>query len=656
MADETEVTTGEPQRPMPGDDRPVSRDDDLSILTALREYRREAYDAKRTRMIKNQRNTQAYMSQADWTHKQPGQSKEFLPKTPMAIEKFSAFFRKALVKHGDWFQVELPPGDMLAPHIIRKLILCHLAAAGAQGEDFPTLVSDGVKVAALESLMIFKVHGRLMTETRYQVEQGLEMGQVGGQDAPIVTESLGRKEIRSWKLLIDLIRPEDYYPDPTGRGLYEIHEVERDFSDVVAWAEAGIYDRAAVEAIDEDFARQEDEKRREELRGQDESTPPSFRRRVVISEFYGTLLDSDGRRVGKGPVLCAMANHKYLIRKPKPLIEAFWHGESPIVAVPMIRVPFSVWHKALADNMVPLNMALNELFNLIFDGGMASVWGTRQIRPDWLEDPRQVSNGIPQGATLAVNSNCPPDGKVMEQLTEGEVPPAAMQVYAQTDREFQDAALSNDLALGNLPAKQVRATEVVEASMSRAVTIDGLVGDTEKGIERLIRKVWLTLLQHADDLATEDVQAAIGERAALALARMSPAARFAHYASPCKFRVFGLSAVLSRGQEFQKLAALMGLVGSNPLMLQAFLQKYSLEKTLDSFLKTLNISPDMLTADEVEMSQRPELMQQMPMMMQLAGVKRQGGEGVPGMAPEGGEAVGAQANQMMGNPMAEMGI
>jgi len=326
------------------------------------------------------------------------------------------------------------------------------------------------------------------------------------------------------------------------------------------------------------------------------------------------------------------------------------------VAVPLIRVPFSTWHKALADNMVPLNMAQNELFNLMFDGGMASVWGTRQLRADWLEDPRQVSDGIPQGSTLTVNANCPPGEKVLETVTTGQVPQDAMAMFQQTDREFQNASLSNELSLGQLPSKQVKATEIVEASSSRSVMIEGLVRDVEKGLEKVIRKVWLTLLQHADDLAKDDVTAAIGLRPAVALARMSPAERYANYSSGCKFQVHGLSAVIARSQEFQKMAALMGLVGTNPFMLQAFVKKFSFDKTLDSFLKTLNISPDSLMADDLEMQQRPEMMAQMPMMQQLTGVKRTGGEGVPGMAADqvGGQA-GAEVNQMSTNPLAELG-
>lgn len=639
-----------------GEDVSVSGTDDLTVLTASMAYKHEAEQARRTRIIKNRKNRAAYMGERDWSHKSKGQSREHLPKVAMAIEQFSAFFKKALTGYGDYFQVEGPLGDPIAPHVIRKILMAYLEDCGPNEDtpDFATIVSDGVKTGSLESLVIFKVHGCYQRKKEYSVQRGLNEGAMG--TGPVMTENLGTREVTPWKLRIELVRPDDYYPDPTGRGLYEIHSTEQDLSHVIEWAESGYYDLDAVDQITEEFHKKdEDEQLRETLKGQDTATPPSFRKTLVIDEYYGTILDSKGHVVER-KAFWAIANEKWLIRKPRPLTDLFWHGESPLVAVPLVRVPGSVWHKALADNMTPIGDLMDELVNLIFDGGLASVWGTRQIRLDWLENPQQVADGVPQGATLSVSASAPADAKVLEQVTTGAVPQEAMAVFGLADREFLSASLSNELNLGQLPSKQVKATEIVEASTSRAVTIDGLVRDTEKGISKVIRLAWLTLLQHADDLATDDIIAAIGPRAALTLARMSPAERFSRYASTAKFKVYGLSAVLARTQDFQKLAALLGLISTNPLMLQAFLAKYSLEKTLDTALKYLNISPDGLMADEMEMAKRPDLMAQMPMMMQLTGVKKTGGEGVPGMVPDGGGGIGAQANQQMTNPLAAAGI
>ena len=193
------------------------------------------------------------------------------------------------------------------------------------------------------------------------------------------------EEDEVWKLRVDLVQPEDYFPDPTGAGLYEIHSVERDLHEVIAMADEGVYDKSIVDQlIGIDFKKPEDEARDARDKNQDEVVTPSFRKRVVLDEFWGTLLKSDGS-VAHRNCVCTVANKRFLIRKPEP--NPFWHQLSPFVAEPIIRIPWSVWGKALFDDAVSLNLAQNELFNLILDGGMAAVWGTRQIRLEDLEDP-----------------------------------------------------------------------------------------------------------------------------------------------------------------------------------------------------------------------------------------------------------------------------
>jgi len=221
---------------------------------------------------------------------------------------------------------------------------------------------------------------------------------------------------------------------------------------------------------------------------------------VVVDEFWGTLLNEDGT-VAHERVMCSVANEKYLIRPVEKF--PFWHGESPFVKIPFIRKPFSVWHKALYDDVVGLNLAINELFNLMLDGGIASVWGIKQLRMDYLEDPRQVSGGIPQGKTLAIREDAPDGAKVLEQVTEGNVPTDALAMFNLLDREHNAAAKTNDIKLGNLPSRQVKATEVLESSQASDAVLDSITGDVEVGISKVLRKAFLTIMQNADDLLVD---------------------------------------------------------------------------------------------------------------------------------------------------------
>src|SRR5574341_2294906 len=96
--------------------------DQADVLNVIREYRREAEEARRTRMSLNQRNWDVYMGNIDWSDKIEGQSTEHLPKMSNSAEQMSAFIRRGLTQFGPWFSVEGPKGSFLTPEQMRALM------------------------------------------------------------------------------------------------------------------------------------------------------------------------------------------------------------------------------------------------------------------------------------------------------------------------------------------------------------------------------------------------------------------------------------------------------------------------------------------------------------------------------------------------------
>ena len=621
----------------------------MSIIQAVREARNSADDARDTRLWKNFQNRELYLGRQDWSHKQPGQSTEFLPKVGTSVEQMAALVRRGLVQFGNWFSVDVDNnvrGAISGTHIqsLMEVFLKNLWRQNNKTQDVATVISDAVKIGMLESLIILKVHGGMMKTRKFIAEAG-EVGLSEDGEAVRGEDTLRIEESEEWRLRIDLVRPEDYYPDPTGNGLYEIHRVERDLHEVMEMAENGVYDMEAVKMlVNTDYPRPMDEERTDRDRNQDETTTPSFRKRVVLDEFWGTLLHSDGT-VAHRNIVCTIANDTYLIRPPEP--NPFWHQESPFIAEPIIRVPFSVWHKALYDDASNLNLAINEMFNLILDGGIAAVWGTRQIRLDDLDDPGQVSGGVPQGATLAVKSTLPHGQKVMETITEGNVPGDGMAVFQMLENEFAQAALTNEIKLGQIPTKQVRATEVIEANQSQSVTLDGFVADLENNvIVPLLRKSWYTVLQNADMLPPEVFTGLVDRRVALTLLRASPAERFSLFYGMANFQVHGLSDTMSKARDFQKFMAMQQVILTNPWLLQAAMRRLSADKTLDSMFNMMNFNPKQVekTLDELE---------QFDMEMARTQAASQMTTQPQGGAAPGGSSTQADANQVA-NPMSGM--
>jgi len=628
----------------------------MTVIQAIQRFRIEAEDAKTDRLRKNKRNLDAYLGRQDWSHKQEGQSTEFIPKVPTSVEQMCAFVKKGLITFGDWFSIHLDRslGYTVDGAQIREVMKCFMNDLWHKNnvsQEITTVISDAVKMGLLESLIILKVHGGML-RTR----------QPSFRPASRATKSddeLEFEDTEAWRLRIDLVRPEDYYPDPTGNGLYEIHRVERDLHEVLSAAEDGMYDQEVVkQLIGMDFKRPEDEKRQERDRNQPETVKPGFRKKVVIDEFWGTLLNDDGTVAYRNSV-AAVANDRFLIRKPEP--NPFWHQESPFVVAPLIRVPESVWHKALYDHASDLNIAINELFNLMLDGGLASVWGIKQLRMEDLEDPGQVAGGVRQGVTLSVKQTLPHNAKVLETVSTGEVPRDAMLIYEAVNREYNQAALTNEMKVGQLPPRRVLATEVIEVTQSQAVTLDGLIGDLETCIMKpLLRKSWLTILQNADDIPGYAWNSMLDKRVAALIMRASPEERYSLFAGKSQFRVSGLSATLARAMDFQKSIALMQVVGQNPILMRAFMTKYSGDKHLRKLMQYLNINPDDMEKSPDEMAQNEQEMQQTAQLGQMmnpgAGGAGNGGLAEPGAAgnqgaPLGGGTGEAAAVNQIANPL-----
>lgn len=587
---------------------------DEFIIQVSQEYKRESELARTERMRLNEINRGAFEGRQDFSYKQAGQSQEFIPKVTSSTQQFAAFIKRGLTQFGDWFSMEFPDETFMTADNAREILksyLDNMPFRHNESTSAPLVLSDGAKVALNEALIVIKVHGELREKTRFY-----------------------GKKYKCWRLRWDLIPTEDYYPDPTGRGLYEMHRVEKDFFEVKRQAKQGLYDESVLNQITADETRKEQEAmQRKADRRETSTTNPSVRKRIVIDEYHGNILDKDGTILHEN-VVWAVANDRYLIRKPKK--NQFWHGQSPFVVAPLLRVPFSVWHRALNDQSSPLNFAMNELFNLMLDGGLAAVWGIKQLHQSWLEDERQVAEGIPQGMTLAVNDQCPPDGKVLDQVSTGNVPPEALAMYNLVSKEFDSASLTNDIKMGLLPSKQVKATEVVESSQSHSVMLDDVISDLEQYISQLLRKSWLCIMQNADDLEVGEIDTAAGRRTALQLARMSDKERYALIGEPAGFRVFGLSATMSRARDFQRMMAAMQAFASNPLLLQAFHKRYSEDKIVTQIIKQLNINPEAIARDEKELQQmgqdagRAALMQQMGLTANGGG----GMTGEPGMQSE----------------------
>jgi hypothetical protein len=598
-------------------------------------------------MDQNQRNFDCYHLRQDYSHKTKGQSKEFLGKQQQAVDQIASFTHQGLMDLKDWFDISLEAGVDEAQVLISPKEQQLVLNRSIQDQKFYQLIEDSLKVGLLGSLMICKVHGEMVSRSRFETERD-------GSDPTGQKKKLLKKTEQFWELRYSLIRQEDYYPDPTGRGLYEIQGIDLDYHELLKIAEnnPNDYSIEAVRALSPDMDSEQERKKSRET-GQDVSNAGT-RKQIRVLEQWGTILDPTSGEVLHENAVAAITECGKEIRPPKP--NPFWHGESPYVVAPIVRVPFSVWHRAMMDAATGHNISLNELYNLMFDGGMQEVFGVRQVREHWLDDPSQIADGIPAGTTLSVNTACPPGAKVMDRIDSGTLSSPAFNMFQIVDREFMSSSMTNDLRMGNLPQRQVKATEIMASNQTITSLFNGVVKDIEtQYISELLRKGWLTQAQHFAQMNEKVLESLLGADRAAIIRSLQNEDIFASTALGRKYKVFGMSTILNKVNDFRKITTLLQTISSSPELVKAFQQKYSLNKLLGEIISSLDIDGDKigLSQEEAAQIQQEQMQAQQMAMMEAAGknpdMMSQVGS-MENLPAEGADEIRSQMNEGMTEP------
>jgi hypothetical protein len=571
-----------------------------AIHDVLDSYRRVSHTARWPRMSRNKENWDYYHGRQDWSHKLKHQSKDFMPDFPMAIERIANLFGQPFAETEDWVDVVNPGIGPAAfdPVTIRRWLLFYLERLYQPGDmvdtahNFATVMSDSAKMWLIEAIACAKVYAVRCNRFNYMLESGNPLGQYMSdyQQLDTVVQTV---EVPMLRLAIDLIPWEDYYPDVTGYGLYTIHEKS---TTLTALRDNPDYDPDVIDSLvnnrgggDAGGTTPDYEKRR---RSDLADTGDSGFYAPRIREVWGDVVDlRDGKRLLPPNQLLTTTSDRQFLREPTP--NPFWHGRRPFVEGAILRVPLSTNHKALADHAVPVARAMNELDNLMLDGAIAEVWGIRQCRPDLLENPEEIDDGVPQGYTGKLKEGAQPTDKFLERVDDGSMPQFAIEMQRQKSAQFQTATALPDTAQGNLPVRQTKATEVTLANQAS----QGLFGGFSSFIERnyvvpIVELCWMTLWQYVDDFLEPEVVQIVGPERALVLQSMTSAERFVMMAQAVRFNVKGLRQLAQSQEMFARLTTFLQSLGVNPALLMAFDSKYDVVPYLEDMMRAMRLAPE----------------------------------------------------------------
>lgn len=629
------------------------------------------------RLQTNRRNWNAFHMIQDWSAKIDGQSRIFLPDLPIAIHQAAAVIENQLVNFQNWFAIENPGGlSVFDPDTLRKLvshILDRLWRPGDEHETaygFPSFLADSIILGLIEGEVCWKVFGVDSERIAYMLESVTDADQKGanaggteslGMDAEFSDESrppartyerksqqIQKAFLRTFRLGMDLVPFEDSYPDTSPLNQFHIHEVTRHISEL---RDNPDYDPAVVQGLSNYISAMEADRDKAirsgipvgKLLGDD---PNQCR----VREFWGNVVDPSSGKYRYRNCFLTTVNGK-LLRPPTP--NPRWDQCRPLLRTSLLHAPLSPVAKAMVDHARDIAEAENETASLMIDGGIASVWGTRQARPDLLADPTSISRGIPPSFTAVLKRGAPLNAKFLERVDEGTTTPQ----YGMDMLQRLGAARERGMATPSFPnttsPRQAPATEAVFANEQSGNLYENLASRLERNlIVPGLQLIWLTIWQGLDDFSSAELVEILGPERALFLQQLTTEERFYLFANNVKFDVKGLRNLLTRMNDFRKLSTLTQMVTANPMLQMAFAQKYDPSRLIEKAVRAVNVDP---TEIEWRASEEQARAQLLTMLQTPQGQQKQASPyAQPGMTPGVGESA-VEGEMPPPNPFGDQG-
>jgi len=550
----------------------------MELVEAVTTYKREAEEARRGgpngRDGKWDENLDLYWNRYNFTAKESWQAKVVMPEVPQFVDRFAAAMKEALVSADFYTVIDPSDRDNTLTSAVKNMTNVWLSMCGRNQLgtplDFPAVFEEQMKLGAL-----------------------MACSSVTGWEP----DGKG-----SGRVTLETVDPRRIWIDHTYRNLYRIRQIEMDRSQLGSLlsqkdnrgdpiyniGEVGRLIRDTGYGIEAELAA---------LTGYGQQIT-SARGPVLLDEYYATVVRNDGT-VLCDKALIVVANDKYLVRGPEA--NPFWHGKDWVSYTPLVTVPLSVYGRSYMEDFGKIAQTFNDLTNLILDAVYVSSLNAFAIVPEMLSNPEQLAGGVHAGKTFFLEPGF--NAKDFAQAIEtGSMNQQAFQIWSAIKNELREAAGINEIGLGQFaPKGRTSATEISATSQSSSALIRSVAQTVEtRWLDPTLDNIWKTGVQHVgrNDAV---LRAACGEQMFDALWQH----RKELVSRPITFQARGISKLIERSSKLQMLIQIMQVAASNPVLLQAFMKRVSIDKLVDQFFVLSNIDPDKL-----QMSERDALVRQ----------------------------------------------
>lgn len=538
----------------------MSEEDLVQLCRETKEEARSGRQSgKRSRDDIWRENLQLYNGEIDWSDKQPWQHQEVFRDATKHVDRFAAACKRGVMAPGEWYAIKdrVPGSDLLNP-MVRRLIDTQLDACA-------TTVSGAE------------------TGFRHVFSRVLRMGGVMTM-AMSVQKDPYRNRIRC-----DEVDPRELFYDPTGRGMYRLRSREVDAHELLARASqvdasgAPLFHRDRVLALT-DMRRDVAEQEGEETRGHSEGSRPLGRRTRLEDEFlFRELVNRDGVLVGRN-VLVVMGNEQRIIRGPEP--NPCWHGKDWIVCQSLLDTFLTVYGRAYMEDFAAACRTYIRFVALVLDGATVSLLPNYAVKPDMLQDPSQIDDGLRPFKMWLVNDEAVKAEEFAHRMELGRVYPETITIMQGLKSEMREGAMQNQVDLGAFPQKSgITATENNNVKEAGSELVQDVAENIDDGLlGPVLELIFWTAIQELD-FQDPSLVRSLGRDIAAAFETRRQEFRDQGFS----FKAAAITALAQRAVRSGRILQAMQVIGQSEILTQEFLKSHSLEAVLGTLWRDMGI-------------------------------------------------------------------
>ena len=504
-------------------------DDSLNDPQYLKEYilacKKESYESTKDLRAQQEELWDIYQNKQDYRLKEDWQSKLFIPKLFMVVERASMLIKRAVLQVSKLFNIENDE-DEIAPlnnqmRKIRKQIRIAF-------EQYQQMITTGIPRENLKEieLSVIDLQKQLKDIQNNLDDKNDDVKEIDRRFKSllkrtnfVVTYSEMIKTAillgfgclkRVWnntEKLIDYVNVDvlnlfispDYKPFQRKPPKHIIERIEMDLSELIELAESTnkdsgqiIFDLDEVNKIKGDYVNADEEAKTRRRLGLSYHTHTSDKR-VEILQFWGKVVSKDGKK-SKKEQLMMLANEKYLISKQD--IPFKNKKISYNFTVPIVYPHRGVAGVSLVQAEAKLQLTLNNIINMAIDNLNYTVNKMFEYNPNDLQDPQSMLRLYP-GKQIKVNSDV--QKQAVREVAVTPLKQDVFKIYEVMTNELQEGTIITEFVMG-MPGKKAKTLGEVEIKTSESHGyFDVIARDLEwNSIREILQDSYDMLVQFAD--------------------------------------------------------------------------------------------------------------------------------------------------------------